>query len=163
MQIGSRFPVRWVLFAGLAGGLAEIVWVALYASTAPLDASRVAHEVTASFVAMPMGTVSVWLGVGLHMLLALAVAAGFAALVSLPVARRHAPALTFTLGAATLAAIWAMNFTLVLPVVNPDFVALMPHSVTLASKLLFGLSMAAVLTTSAFPVRAANPSSDSRV
>lgn len=163
MQTGSRFPVRWVLLAGLAGGFAEIVWVSLYASIAPLDASRVAHEVTASFLAMPMGTASVWLGIGLHMFLALAVAAGFAGALWWPVARQHGPALTFILGAATLAAIWALNFTLVLPIVNPAFVTLMPHGVTLASKLLFGMSMAAVLTTSAFPVRAANPSRHSRV
>jgi hypothetical protein len=34
-----------------------------------------------------------------------------------------------------------INFFLILPVVNPDFVTLMPYAVTLASKLGFGIAM----------------------
>ena len=48
-------------------------------------------------------------------------------------------------GRFTLAGIWALNFLLVLPVLNPRFVTLMPYAATLASKALFGLTMAAVL------------------
>jgi hypothetical protein len=44
-----------------------------------------------------------------------------------------------------LAAVWAVNFLIVLPYINPEFVRLLPYSVTLLSKLLFGLSAATVL------------------
>jgi hypothetical protein len=37
-----------------------------------------------------------------------------------------------------------VNFLLVLPYVNPRFVDLLPYSVTLASKLLFGLVAATI-------------------
>lgn len=157
MQASSRFPVHRVLLAGLAGGFAEILWVALYASAASLDAPRVAHEVTASFLAMPMGGASVALGVVLHLLLALAVAVGFVAVAGRPLARRGAPALVWILGPAALAAVWALNFGLVLPRVNPAFVTLMPPAVTAASKLLFGFAMAAVLTAKAGEVARGEP------
>jgi hypothetical protein len=48
------------------------------------------------------------------------------------------------------AAIWAINFFVILPVVNAEFVTLMPYAVTLASKLGFGVAMGWV-----FGVRAA--------
>jgi hypothetical protein len=40
---------------------------------------------------------------------------------------------------------FAPNFLLVLPLLNPRFLALMPYAATLASKALFGLAMGAVL------------------
>jgi hypothetical protein len=43
-----------------------------------------------------------------------------------------------------LVAVWAVNFFLALPRINPGFIALLPYSVTLISKLLFGLSAATV-------------------
>ena len=49
--------------------------------------------------------------------------------------------------AGVLASIWAMNFLLILPIVNAGFVALFPYTVSLGSKILFGLAMAGVLYT----------------
>ena len=46
--------------------------------------------------------------------------------------------------AGVLACIWAVNFLLLLPVVNAQFAALLPYSVSLGSKLLFGAAMAGV-------------------
>ncbi len=46
----------------------------------------------------------------------------------------------------TLAAVWTMNFFIVLPVLNPVFIVLMPYPATFASKMLFALAMAGVLT-----------------
>jgi hypothetical protein len=40
--------------------------------------------------------------------------------------------------------VWAVNFFVVLPQVNPAFVHLPPYGVTLISKLLFGLAAARV-------------------
>ena len=44
-----------------------------------------------------------------------------------------------------LGLIWAVNFFVLLPAINPLFVELMPHGVTLLSKLLFAVAMAATL------------------
>jgi hypothetical protein len=41
--------------------------------------------------------------------------------------------------------VWVLNFFLVLPWLNPAFVALLPYGVTLVSKLLFGLAMGLTL------------------
>jgi hypothetical protein len=43
----------------------------------------------------------------------------------------------------SLAAVWAINFFVVLPVVGPGFVHLLPYAITLASKLAFGVTAAA--------------------
>jgi hypothetical protein len=43
--------------------------------------------------------------------------------------------------------VWTCNFMVVLPHLDPDFLVLLPMTVTLASKLLFGVSAAAVLRT----------------
>jgi len=53
----------------------------------------------------------------------------------------------YSLPILTLTTVWAVNFFLVLPYLNPRFVDLLPYSVTLVSKLLFGLSAAMVLRT----------------
>jgi hypothetical protein len=39
-----------ILIAGLAGGIAEILWVLAYSAVAPVAAAEVAREVTASIV-----------------------------------------------------------------------------------------------------------------
>lgn len=69
---------------------------------------------------------------------------------ALAAAWRRVPArlaLASELGLAlvVLAAIWKINFFIVLPLVSPEFVALLPHVVTFASKLLFAFAVAAVL------------------
>jgi hypothetical protein len=43
----------------------------------------------------------------------------------------------------SLAAVWAINFFIVLPVISPGFVHLLPYAITLASKLAFGVAAAA--------------------
>jgi len=58
----------------------------------------------------------------------------------LPLARRLRPELTIVSATAALALVWAVNFFLVLPHVNPAFTMLMPYPVTFISKLLFGLA-----------------------
>jgi hypothetical protein len=53
-------------------------------------------------------------------------------------------------GMDSLAAVWLVNFTVVLPALNPAFVTLLPLWATLISKLLFGAAMTAVLLTSRY-------------
>jgi hypothetical protein len=44
-----------------------------------------------------------------------------------------------------LVAVWATNFFLVLPALNPGFVDLVPYGASLTSKVLFGVAAAFVL------------------
>ena len=85
------------------------------------------------------------LGIAIHLVLSLLVALFYAALVWLPFVRRFGPAASMAVASAALASIWAINFLVVLPVLNPIFVSLLPHAVTFGSKILFGIAMAGVL------------------
>lgn len=135
-----------ILAAGLAGGLAEIAWVGLYSMFTPLSGAEVAREVTASvfpgLVALPSAAL---LGVAIHFLLSLLLAAGFVFATARLFTPRWRTAGAFTSALVALALVWAVNFFVVLPAINPMFIGLMPYTVTLISKLLFGVAMAAVL------------------
>ena len=101
--------------AGLTGGLAEIVWIWIYGVISHIDSASVAHGVSRA-VGIETLADPVVLGIAVHMTLA-----------------------------AALAMVWAVNFFVVLPVLSPGFVGLVPYEVSLLSKILFGVSAAAVL------------------
>jgi hypothetical protein len=131
------------LVAGLIGGAAEIAWVALYSSLSGTNGLGVAREIVASVLPAAAALSSApLLGIAIHMALSAALGLVLAqALVGYLVPRLGIGALVpSALGA--LACVWAFNFFVVLPVLNPAFLALMPLAATLASKLLFGLAMA---------------------
>jgi len=146
-KLGSSTPLwRLVLVASLAGGLAEVIWVGLYASFTRLEGARVAREVTASlFPALAAGASGAWLGIAIHMALAVALGCAFAYVIWKPLVRARGPLATLAASALTLATVWTLNFFVVLPLLNPVFVVLMPYSVTFASKMLFGVAMGGVL------------------
>ena len=149
-KIAKQPSIGWhlLLFAGLGGGLAEVLWVVFYAALAPISAIEVARQITASvFPALASAAVAPLLGVGIHLLLSLVIVVGFAIAVWLPFARRSRSETTIS-ALIALAVIWVINFYVVLPVLNPAFVALMPYSVTFISKILFGLAMVSVLSNS---------------
>lgn len=133
--------LKTALLAGAAGGVAEIAWVAAYSSVSPTEGLEVARAVTGTIApaAAGLGAAPI-LGVAIHMVLAVALGL-ILAKVLLGLARG-----SLMVGAlAALAAVWALNFLVVLPLVNPAFVTLMPFAVTLASKLLFGAAFAGTL------------------
>lgn len=140
------FPTLRVFLAGMAGGVAEIVWVGLYCTVSPLTGAEVSREVTAAVIpALAPGSTGVALGIVIHQVLAVALAFVFAWVVWRPWTSRGPALGNLIVGAAVLSAVWAMNFFVIVPMLNERFVTLMPHPVTLASKILFGLSMGAVL------------------
>ncbi len=148
----ERSSIGWrlVLLAGVGGGLAEVLWVAFYTALAPISGIEVARQITASvFPGLASAAVAPLLGVGIHLLLSPLLAIAFAFIVWLPFARFYGMAGTMISALVVLVSIWAVNFFIVLPVLNPAFVTLMPYSVTLISKILFGLAMASVLSNSA--------------
>lgn len=143
MRFISPRTIRIGLLAGLAGGLAEILWVGLLAAGGSADAGAVAFEVSRTlFPQLAPSQGAIWLGVAIHM--ALAAGLGVFFLLGLRVARLPIPTPVLIAGAALIfgAGIWAVNFLILLPRIGPDFVALLPFGVTLASKLLFGLGLA---------------------
>jgi len=131
--------------AGLAGGLIEIGWIALYQHAAGHSAATVARGVTQSLLPGLASTpAGVPMGLAIHM--ALAVALGIVIAVAVP---RMAPRLAGTplepiTVVAALVAVWAVNFFIVLPVINPAFVTLVPYGASLVSKILFGFAAAFV-------------------
>ena len=141
-----RMPV--ILFAGLCGGLAEVAWIQIYATLTGHSGVEVARQVTASVLpGMADAALAPGLGLLIHFALSLLVALGYATFVWKPFLRHRGPAAAIAVAAGALASIWAINFLVILPVVNAGFVALFPYTVSLGSKILFGLAMAVVLHT----------------
>lgn len=133
---------RIAMSAGAAGGMAEVFWILAAASALGTDGWSVARAVGVTVMPNLAGSsFAPWMGLLVHFLLSFALAAMFVHALR----RRLRPAMIFAATLASLAAIWAINFLVLLPSINPAFVALLPHPVTLISKLLFGVAMAAVL------------------
>lgn len=138
---------------GLAGGAAEIAWIGLYGAATGTPVNAVARGIVGSVI--PALVTSAWateLGVLIHLGLAVALGIGLALAVPLLVRRSEASHSEFAVTILILTAVWAVNFLVVLPHVNPAFVHVLPYAVTLLSKLLF-----AVAATTALHARRLRP------
>ncbi len=135
-----------IILAGLLGGLAEIAWISIYGYLTPVDAIEVARQISITIIpAIADSFIAPILGVCIHLLLSVILAAVFVTTILQPVFRRYG-SLGITLACLlTLALVWKVNFFVVLPLINSSFVSLIPFFVTLISKLLFGATMAWVL------------------
>ncbi|HUI14550.1 MAG TPA: hypothetical protein VL048_13900 [Xanthobacteraceae bacterium] len=134
------------ILAGAAGGLAEVAWVSLYAGATGGDPTLLARGVTtAAGVSGLLPASPVALGVAVHMTLAMVL--GVVLAFAWSALREARPGLTnpYPLMLMALVGIWAVNFFVVLPIVSPAFVHLVPYTVSLTSKLLFGLAAATSL------------------
>jgi hypothetical protein len=135
--------------AGLGGGAVELAWVGLYSSAMGTSGVAVAEQVTTSLFPAAAGLPSApLLGIAIHMLLSVALGLAFAATIWRLAAPLLGTAALMTTAAVSLTLVWAINFFVVLPVLNPAFITLMPFGITLASKVLFGIAMGSVLLTS---------------
>jgi hypothetical protein len=130
------------LSIGLAGGLAEIVVVWLYSALPGGDAAMVARHVAS---AVGLDGASAVAGLGVHMGLAMVLGIALSAGLQILGGRRARKGAIFFFMVGSLAVIWAINCFIVLPAISPNFVHLLPHAVTLASKLAFGFAAAATL------------------
>lgn len=132
------------VLAGVAGGLAEVAWVSLYAAATGGDPAIVARGVTtAAGVTALLAASPAALGITVHM--TLAVLLGVALSFAWSKLRERGLSNPYPFMLAALAGVWAMNFLMVLPIVSPAFVHIVPYAVSLTSKLLFGVAAAAVL------------------
>jgi len=125
------------LAIGIVGGFAEVAVVASYGLGSNVSVTNVGRQI-ASAVGLDIG--GAWTGLAVHM--ALAAALGIALMASWSVTQRNMTDATslYLFATGTLAAIWGINFFIVLPVLSPGFVTVLPYSVTLFSKLMFGVS-----------------------
>jgi hypothetical protein len=141
------FSVAAAVWAGAAGGTAELLWVAAYSAATPASGIEVARQVAATALPATAGLASApVIGVAVHMALSIALGVAVAKLLlGLLVPTRHGGSALLAGALAVLAAVWAVNFFVILPLVNPAFVTLLPFAVTLVSKLLFGLAMGLAL------------------
>jgi hypothetical protein len=143
----SRFAETLLvgMLAGIAGGLAEVGWIAFYGAATGAPTDLVAQGVVRSmFPVFGASHSSVWLGILIHLALAIALALGLIFVIRLLLPRSDTGYYETAVVLLALVAVWAVNFFIVLPYINPDFVGLLPYGVTLVSKLLFGLSAATV-------------------
>ena len=146
--MNTRNVLRIGVLAGLAGGVAEVAWVAGYAAWTGASGAAVARGVTTAFLpGLHDSPLAVGLGIALHMLLAVGLGIAVAAAFSAPMLRRVSGWPHGTLVVLTLGLVWAFNFMVVLPVLEPSFITLLPLAATLASKLLFGVAAAATFRT----------------
>ncbi|MFZ3357666.1 MAG: hypothetical protein WA652_08655 [Xanthobacteraceae bacterium] len=142
IEAKSEVLHRGVL-AGVAGGLAEVAWVTLYAAATGGDPAVLARGVTtAAGVSALLPASPAALGVGVHMTLAVALGVVLSFAWSALRGCRRSLTNPYPFMLAALAAVWVINFFVVLPVVSPDFVHMVPYAVSLASKLLFGAAAA---------------------
>jgi hypothetical protein len=137
---------RHGVVAGVAGGLAEIAWVTLYAGATGADPATLARAVTtAAGVSALFPAAPVAVGVTVHLLLAvtlgIALSFGWRTLSS----SRLDIANPFPFMLAALVGVWAVNFFVVLPGISPAFIHLVPYPVSLMSKVLFGFAAAEAL------------------
>jgi hypothetical protein len=130
--------------AGAAGGVAEILWVGLYGASV--------GNVSAALPISSLIDAPVASGLAIHMLAAVALGVVLAFACRARWLRERPVGNEFTLLPAVLATVWVFNFFVVLPLISPyfadvhrSFTEILPHPVTLLSKLLFGLAAAAVL------------------
>ena len=138
----EKSAVGVVLAAGAAGGMAEVVWIAAVAPLLGVDGGTILRAVSATVVpSLAASSLAPGIGLLIHFSLSIALAAGFVRALG-----HQVRATTIFLAAlGVLAAVWAFNFLLLLPRIDPAFVSLLPHPVTLISKLLFAIAMASVL------------------
>lgn len=149
MRWNSYQTVHNGVLAGAAGGLAEIIWISIYAATTGSNAASIASGIsTAAGVSALLPTSAAFLGIVIHMALAVALGIAFAFAWRAISAQLPDGASPYVLSVPALAVVWAVNFFILLPIISPAFVPLVPYSISLLSKLLFGLAAAEVLRRS---------------
>ena len=143
----SRF--RLGALAGLAGGAAEVAWILLHSSLGNVDGAVVAQGVTSTFSSTAAASsAGVGLGIVIHMLIAIVLGIAIAIVSRAVLPRTRSALLESCFVIASLVGVWALNFLVLLPLINPEFAALLPLEASLASKVLFGVAAAFVLSVS---------------
>jgi hypothetical protein len=137
--------IKYGILAGAVGGLAEVAWVLFYAAVTGGDAATLARGVTTAVGATALlPAAPAIMGIAVHMMLAVMLGVTLTGLWQALMQTQRVSSL-YVVASALLASVWAINFFVVLPIISPAFVHLLPLSVSLVSKLLFGLAAAETL------------------
>jgi len=145
-RLSATELIKRGVIAGAAGGLAEIVWVSLYATITGGNAANLARGVTtAAGVTAMLPAAPVTVGIAVHMALAVLLGIALTCLWQALARRGFGVNSLAVVMLAALAAVWAVNFFVILPAISPPFITLIPYPVSLISKLLFGLAAAETL------------------
>ena len=148
--------VRQGILVGIAGGFAEIAWIAAYGAASGHDTTAVARAISTTIAwVLPGGSPiagSIGFGIAFHMIAAVGLGLALAFVWRELMAREPAVVNEYTFMAGALTIVWAFNFFVVLPQISPAlpdvhhaFVEIVPYLASLISKLLFGLAGAAVI------------------
>lgn len=145
-RFGRTETIKYGILAGAVGGGAEIVWIAVVAVLTNISAINVARGVSASLgIEILSPGQAVVIGIAIHMALAVALGVAVAVGCHAVAGRSFRGIRAYLMVLAALIGVWAFNFLVLLPLINPSFVHLMPYPISLLSKLLFGLGAAEVL------------------
>lgn len=136
--------------SGIAGGLAEVIFMAAYNLIVGKSGLTILSLITLTFFdrEIAFGSIGAFSGLLIHFALSIIVGIFFSIFMfsdKIPISR------VFGSGIALLVAIWSFNFFLLLPDINPEFVETVPVNIALFSKLLFGVSMGIYLKLIATP------------
>jgi hypothetical protein len=127
------------------GGAIEVGWIALYQYVAGHESAAVARGVTQSLIPnLATAPAAIPLGVAIHMGLAVLLGLTVAIFVRKLLPRIVGTAMEPAVVVGMLIGVWAVNFFVILPMINPAFVTLVPYGVSLVSKVLFGFAAAFV-------------------
>jgi hypothetical protein len=150
--------ICWIgAVAGIAGGVSEILWLGFYGAASGHDTTELARNIaTVIGVIIPVAPVlsaPVASGLAIHMFAAVALGIALAFAWCALSHRRRVEGDEYRLLPAALVIIWGFNFFVLLPLISPyfadlhrNFTEVVPYSVSLLSKLLFGTAVAAVFT-----------------
>lgn len=138
-----------IILAGMVGGVMEIGWISIYSYISSVSAPNVARQISATILPYTADLYyAPMFGIFIHLILSLILAMFFSAIILKPAVRSYGTLGIMLSSLMTLGMVWAINFLIVLPMLNPSFISLMPYIVTLISKLLFGAAMGWVLVKS---------------
>lgn len=139
--------IRWFILVGFVAGMTEIVWVSLYSLFSHVELANIASSIsqTVFFNSLNIQIAPV-MGIIVHLGLSILLALAFGFTVLPFIERQTTNSTTLIASLITLTVVWKINFFVLLPVWNPEFISLLPLHITLVSKLLFGLTMGMMLT-----------------
>jgi len=130
--------------AGLAGGLAEVVFMGGYSSITGLSSTEILKLITFTFFdsAVAFGPNGLWAGLLIHFALSLAIGLSFGLFARFALKGSFSYSKALAWGSIALIAIWACNFFIILPVYNARFIELVGPGAAFFSKLSFGVVLA---------------------
>ena len=144
MNINNK--LSWIVFAGFCGGMAEIMWIAGYSLFSHIEPSNIASSISQTFFSNSIDPqIAPLVGVAIHLFLSGLLALGFGLSVLPFIQRLSNKYSTLIVSVVTLAVVWKINFFVLLPIWNPEFINLLPLHISLLSKLLFGMTMGIML------------------